>query len=448
MKQGLFLFANVLKETLLRFPAAILASAASTVLLIVMTNFLPLYFDTEEVMGRLAQVAALGFPMFLCCALLAESVKKPFRFMNLALHLAALIILTVYYFAFLQQMYFITATRYIATTLALYLCFVFIPYLTNGKNFELHVIRLLNRALVTGLYSGVLYLGLTAILFVACTLLKIGIQGELYFDLYLVVTGLFAPIFFLSGLTREETHTEFVSYPNLIDTLLKYILAPLAVIYICILYIYLARILITREWPEGIVVHVVLWFSVIVILMIFFMTPGAKASKWTKNFILWVPRFIIPVLAVMFVSLAIRIQAYGFTENRYFALLLGIWATMHMLIFSFMPWVKNIVLPVTLAIFSLFAVFGPLSAYNVSIRSQNERLAALLDKYDMRINGRLLPSKEVGVEDRIEISSILRYFEHRHGFEVVPYLPQGFDLNDMERVFGFSYMEDDCPNRY
>jgi len=39
----------------------------------------------------------------------------------------------------------------------------------------------------------------------------------------------------------------------------------------------------------------------------------------------WLPKAIIPLLLVMFVCVGIRVNAYGVTENRYFAIALGVW---------------------------------------------------------------------------------------------------------------------------
>lgn len=49
--------------------------------------------------------------------------------------------------------------------------------------------------------------------------------------------------------------------------------------------------------------------------------------------------------------------------------------------------------------------------------------------------------KDISTEDKEEISEILRYFENNHSLENIKYLPKDFEIEDMNMVFGFPYME-------
>ena len=99
-----------------------------------------------------------------------------------------------------------------------------------------------------------------------------------------------------------------------------YIVIPLIAIYSAILYAYFLKIIITRSWPQGLVSHLVLWYSVLSVAVIFFITPILDRNRWAYRFKFWFSKLILPILIMMFISIGIRVKAYGITENRYFIL--------------------------------------------------------------------------------------------------------------------------------
>ena len=86
---------------------------------------------------------------------------------------------------------------------------------------------------------------------------------------------------------------------------------------------------------------------------------------------------------MMFVSMGIRINAYGITENRYFAFVVRIWVLGIMIYFSLKKRLTNIVIPISLSIVIFLSIFGPLSSFSVSKFSQNNRLKNILERNEM-----------------------------------------------------------------
>lgn len=144
---------------------------------------------------------------------------------------------------------------------------------------------------------------------------------------------------------------------------------------------------------------------------------------------------------MMFVSMGIRINEYGITENRYFALVLGLWVSGIMLYFIFSKKQKNIIIPIVLSILAINSAFGPLSSFSVSKRSQNNRLKSILIKNSMLVDNKVEAKSDISNEDKEEISMILDYFDKNHSLENVKYVPKDFEIEDMDKVFGFQYKE-------
>jgi hypothetical protein len=255
----------------------------------------------------------------------------------------------------------------------------------------------------------------------------------------MVVAGIFAPCFFLAGLPRTNQDMEIETYPTVLKVLLLYIVLPIILIYTFILYVYFLKTLFTWRWPEGTVSHLVLWYSVFSAGVIFLISPLLQENKFVQFFTGWFPKLVLPGIVVMFMAMAVRINAYGVTENRYFVVALGLWVFGVMLYYSLTKRFRNIVLPASLALVALLSVFGPWSAYPVSISSQNTRFEALVSEYNM-IDGSSLhkPKEEISLKDKKALVSILEYFDRSHSLSDLRLLPPNFTIDNMEQVFGFS----------
>lgn len=314
-----------LHASLKRFPIAIgLSTSAAIIMMILVHNEQSFNNDVQDILGRIVMVLALGIPVSLCSKLIFERKGSILPIAKAAIYLLEAACLVLYYFFLLKDLNMVTATRYIGLSLSLYLAFIFIPYFYGRDGFELYVIRLLGRFFTTVIYSVVLYLGTAAILFTIDKLLEIRIDEMVYIDVLFAVVGIFAHSFFLAGTPLYEEQFETSNYPKLLKVLVLYIIMPILAVYTAILYVYFAKIIVTLQWPIGMVAHLVLWYSVVCAVIIFFISPLYGENKWTRGFTFLLPKVIIPLLLMMFVSIGIRVKAYGITENRYFVILLGL----------------------------------------------------------------------------------------------------------------------------
>lgn len=429
-----------LYKALERFPVTIGYTTATTVMLIIISNQQPfLYVGKHDLMMQIAMVLALGAPVSLCIKLIFER-KEANPAVRVFTYLLEGAVLIFYYFFLLDGFNMVPMSRYIALNIVFYLAFLFIPYLYKKENFELYVIKVFTNFFVAVIYSMVLFAGLAAILFTIDKLLSVPVASKTYYHIWLIVAGIFAPSLFLAEIPASYHQFETDEYPKLFKVLLLYIVMPVISVYTIILYIYFGKIIITQQWPVGLVSHLVLWYSVISAGVIFFISPVNNESRWAKGFIIWFPKLILPILVMMFISIGIRINVYGITENRYYVVALGLWALGVMIYFNLAKKRRNIILPVSISIIIILSVFGPLNSFSISKMSQNNRLENLLEKYDMvQENGIVKSNSEISKEDKIEMSQILYYFNKSHKLSDVRFLPEGFKLEDMRELFGFDY---------
>lgn len=430
-----------IKLSLRRFPITIGISTLLTISLIYFNeNRFSMEFQIQEKLIRLNMILGMAILMSLCIHLLRENFFKDHKRKTLLSYLVGTGVLVFYYLFLLKEFDFLSMTRYIGSMIFLLLAFFYIPVIGNkDQNYEYRVLEIFGNFFETVIYSFVLLFGTFAILFTVDNLFDANINSKYYFYIFLIIFFIFAVSFFLSKLPHDGDDFDGRQYSGSMRILLTYIVIPLISIYTIILYVYFAKILITWEWPKGLVSHLVIWYTALSIGVIFLITPLIETDKISRSFKSLFPKLVLPILLMMFVSIGQRISQYGITENRYYILVLGLWITLIMIYFSIKKSLKNIMIPITLSILVLNSVIGPLSSYSISKYSQNRRFNDILNKNAMISGGNIVKNPDISLEDQREINNILYYFNNYHSLEDVKVLEDDFKTEDMEAVFGFKY---------
>lgn len=431
-----------------RFPEAITLAIFTIIILIILNHLDYRTMSIRNNLNKLAAVLALGIPLSLIIRLLFEKQPKMNIRFKIAFYLGVILGLILYYLYGLNDFTMVPLTRYIALSIAGYLIFLFTPYFYKRENFELYSVQALTGFVITYFYAAVLYLGLSAILFTIQKLFLITWENIIYYDVWLIVAGIFAPAYFLAEIPSLKSEMQISSFSKVLKVLFLYIVIPMMICYSLILYIYFAKVILAQSWPAGIVAPLVLWFGLICSGVFFCIYPLRFSIRWLDKLLTLFPGFLFPLLAMMFVALGIRIHAYGITESRYFVLLAGLWITFWMLYYLFAKKIRNIILPISLALLAILSVIGPWSAYSISKFDQNLRFTKILKKYDMFQKGKIIrPSRPIATKEKAQIIGILSYFKYSHSLKDVKYLPDNFKLSEMPRVLGFKVSPDDIVDR-
>ncbi len=100
------------------------------------------------------------------------------------------------------------------------------------------------------------------------------IPGKRYVELWILINGMFMTLFFLAGIPPDlDSLDASTDYPKSIRIFAQHILFPLVIVYLVILYAYLAKILIVWDWPQGWVSKLILGFSATGILSLLLLHP-------------------------------------------------------------------------------------------------------------------------------------------------------------------------------
>ncbi|WP_414472465.1 DUF4153 domain-containing protein [Microvirga sp. M2] len=164
---------------------------------------------------------------------------------------------------------------------------------------------------------------------------------------------------------------------RIIAVLTDALLIPLTLIFGVVLHLYALRIAIAGEMPKGQIGTIVpLYLVVGYATYLLASGPHAPLARMRSLFqASWLASTLIP-LALLTLATAIRVGAYGITEDRYWLILVIIGAGF--LLASVLvrrPFDIRLV-PLTGGILTLVAVIGPLSAEKVTAYSQSARTDA------------------------------------------------------------------------
>lgn len=316
-------------------------------------------------------------------------------------------------------------------------CF-YISKIFYHKNYIAYVVKIIESIFVSILYSVVLYLGIVAIYELLVHLLDINLTDKILMDSAVIIFIPFNIGIMLSNFPKMETSLDNYEIGKAFKILLEFILMPIITVYLIILYVYIFKILFLRQLPKNILVNLILWFSIFVVGYLF-INRIIRNSALSRDFRRICPLMMLPVLVVMFFAISIRVKEYGITENRYIVIAFGIWAVLSMIYYVLYKSNSNITIPIMLSIIILLATVGPLSAFNVSLNSQNRRLEKVLKANDM-INGtKIIPKSDISMADKNKISEIVKYLTNSYKNYQIRFIPNDFTFNneDMKEVFGF-----------
>lgn len=212
--------------------------------------------------------------------------------------------------------------------------------------------------------------------------------------------------------------------------LADWVLVPIWAAYLVVLYAYAAKIALAGELPRGNVAWMVHGFGAYGVALWLVVWPRrTDGPVLTRCFARWFfPSLAVP-LALLAVGTAERVAAYGWTEPRYLVALTGLWLVASALVFTLRRDRAPIqLLPITLAALSVLACIGPWSASAVALRDQQARLAALLARHQILVDGRI--NKAAGERSSMTTAELQQVASH------VAFLADRRQLDRLKTWFG------------
>lgn len=238
-------------------------------------------------------------------------------------------------------------------------------------------------AVIAAAAALIIALGIAAIERSLSILFGLG-TGRIFYNVVLPFVGLFlAPVYWLATLPKltdfragELDRVDFL--PLSIGFIGQFILVPLLVIYALILLAYAAQIAITQTLPEGMIGWMVLGFVVTGAATWLIVHPAFMRSRpLVRLFRAWWFWLTLAPLALFFIAVWVRVDAYGLTAERILLFAGGLWAALLALIFIVRRGDIRLIPTLAGAILLLLSI-GPWNYSHLAQSNQAMRLDALV----------------------------------------------------------------------
>ena len=336
--------------------------------------------------------------------------------------------------------------------------FLLIPILRKKDNREKYLQSVFSNFVTTGIFAAVLWIGIEIIL-ATVNYLFFYSGDSLFFRLttysFWFITEVFGALLFLSLLKKPDDNLENYEFPFIFNLLIKFAIIPLIIIYTGVLYIYMARVIISMHLPKGLISHLVLWYTAFSVFMMILITPFTQKDKFFENFKKYFPYFSILLIFASLFAVFQRTYQYGITENRYYVLISIFW-----LLFCMILYIRNMNVTgvfISLIICFIISVYTPLSAKNVSNFSQSQRLKRMLVKYGALKDGKISKiTQKLTNRQGSQIHTTIQYisdnstiaklnFKNEKGeiYSTLGDLEKGLDVKESWKEYSIYNSEDD-----
>lgn len=446
-----------------RYPFAMLAATMGSVILLVMIEQQADLWEHLRTNGQSLMASMLGVLIFFIADTYAERHHIP-PSRKLVIEIVAFAVIISYYLLLPKELAYKNYVRFILFFMTGLLLVSYIPF---TKSLELNAFWRFNllltvRATLACIYSAMLFGGMALALFAIDYLFGLKISAKLYLQLFIVIFGICNTLIFLAGMPQEISALEKAEgYPRILRFLVQFVLLPLIVVYLIILYVYGASITVSWSLPKGLVTYLVLGFAIIGMATFLIIYPirqqkeGRRLQIYNRNFSL----SLFPLLALLFWGVGKRIQDYGVTELRYLVVVLALWLVgIHL--YLLISKAKNIkVVTISLSLVCLLSAFGPWGVFMTAERSQENRFEKIMADSQLLQDGKITPNpkaKKLLPQNQKNLYSILKFFTERNRLDrlqkfIQPDLNSLFkrtDSNHQKIVKLYALMGDNVTGEY
>lgn len=441
-----------IRLSLTKYPISILFAALAAFLLIVVTAE---DGDGLEYLSPYIIGCSMGISLFFAIHTAIENKTWPGYVKGLVM-LFGLGILWLIVTDIKNQMDFATdesqAIQIFGYGLLTHLVVAFLPFIGNFKinAFWQYNKSLFIRAFTTILYTGVLYAGISGAILAISELFDVDFSEKIYAYLWFIMALPMSVIIFTAGVPTDINELESSNdLPKGLRIFVQFILIPLVVLYLLILYAYMGKIIVQWSLPQGWVTILIMVFSVLGMLAMLLVYPyqHQKENSWVKWYTKGYYVALLPLLILQYVAIFTRIGDYGFTAPRWAVLAITVWLTWIALYNVFFKGRNIVLIPLTLFITAFLFLLGPLSHKSISISSQTAKINRLLTELKMVKNGKLLVYKDNPTTDSLmgELYSATRYLNRNYqktGLE--PYLKYPTEA-EIQKQLSFAVVSEFTP---
>lgn len=311
-------------RTLKRFPIVVTFIMLSTIALSSM-------IISDKYYGSLIFYLLAGSLISLVMKLWYEDAQNKIKYIITSVILHFLLIIDAIYIYFSpegNEKTIIISQASIIVILILGFCFV--PFLKEKDDVASwhHVRRSIFSAIISFIISAIVGGGIMLLLSSLNPLFDIFVESSVFLIIAVIFCITIPSLIFLSRIPVGENKfvraTEISSF--LLGTI-RYLFIPLVLSYIIVMYLYVLKVILKMELPNGAVSWLVTTMIISYLAVIYLQYPHLKGNSNTieKKMTHYLPIVMLPPIILMTIGIIRRFSDYGITDNRLYILTLNIW---------------------------------------------------------------------------------------------------------------------------
>lgn len=410
--------------TLKRFPLPVLASLVAFVALLLEVHEIGRspYIVKNHIYTKIGLEAISGIALLIAFDFFVLAKGAEFS-KRLGLYLLGFCILGMHFYSITPGM-FDSESIFISRYLIFFVCFHLLVSCATfyhkdeiGSFWNYNWFLFLQFAKSLG-FSLSLFIGLGSAVWAVDNLFGMHFEGVYYVDLAAFIFLVFNTIFFLGNIPREFSVFKVeIDYKKSIRIFVQYVMMPVTLLYMGILYLYFFKVLMEQRIPNGWICIPILIFAILGVFTYLLIYPIRQQTqnRLFYNYARFFFYSLLPLLTMYFISIIQRIKPYGITEDRYLVLILGIWM-LTMSVYIILSKRDNIIIiPASLLALLAVSAIGPWGMFQLSGRNQLLRLEKILTRNKLLVSNRLIhdPVASIPEADAQSIQSILQYLKKR-----------------------------------
>lgn len=244
------------------------------------------------------------------------------------------------------------------------LCIYFIMSQMKVNSFK-YLLDVFQNVFTYTMFYIVINIGLTSVLLIFINLILDNDSSNLIFRLQILLLGWFYFPSLILAFTKKKSHiTAFIK------NLVKYVLYPITLVAIVIIYVYMIKLLLCKEIPANSIYEIVAYIFVYGFTTYIMVRNYSKDNKFYELTTKILPWVFIPLIILQSYSIIVRVAKYGCTVGRY----LGIaFVIIELVILALNAYTKKDKLDkafLIIAIIAIIASMSPFNAERVSVESQ------------------------------------------------------------------------------
>jgi hypothetical protein len=173
------------------------------------------------------------------------------------------------------------------------------------------------------------------------------------------------------------------------------------------------------------------------VFFVFSLRQYRHENKFAAIFVKYGGYALMPIIAVQFMAINIRLTNYGLTTLRYISVVLNGIA----FVFAAVSLIKDgrfiKYMLLVLAAAALVLTLTPLNIFDIPANDQAARLNAALERNGMLSDGVIIPKNDIHEEDKLAITSAYEYLHYGHAGKQHEFVAE-IEEKGFEETFGFN----------